>query len=123
MHLVLEGGVVAVLDGLHAGGDSCDDVFWLVVDEENVGVWGAKAFGSVVVDFGLGLGEVEGVRPCVVVEGFDPMVSGAETGFHGVGHVGEDAGADAGSLETLSPVDHGDVELSPEVGVGVDEGG
>ncbi len=86
-------------------------------------MWGAEAFGGVVVDFGLGLGEVEGVGPGVVVEGFDPGVTGAETGFHGVGHVGEDAGAHAGALEALGPVDHGGVELGPEVGVGVDEGG
>ena len=49
--------------------------------------------------------------------------AGDEAGRHGVGHVGEDAGADAGALETLRPVDHGEVELGPEVDVGGDEVG
>ena len=123
LHLVFEGGVVGVLDGLHAGGDGGGDVFGTVVDEEDVFGWGGEAFGGVAVDFGLGLGEVEGVGPGVVVEGFDPGVASAESGLHGIGHVGEDAGTNTGALEALDPVDHGRVELAPEIGIGVDEGG
>ena len=50
-------------------------------------------------------------------------IAGAKACLHGVGHVGEDAGADAGSLETLRPGEHGWVELWPRVDVGGDEGG
>jgi hypothetical protein len=110
--------VGGVLDGLHAGGEGGFDVFGAVVDEEDVSGWGLETFGGVAVDGWLGLGEVEGVRPGVVVEGFDPGMEGAETGLHGVGHVGEDADADAGALETLRPVDHGRVELAPVLDVG-----
>ena len=110
-----------VLDGLHAGGEGGFDVFGAVVDEEDVWGWGGEAFGGVAVDGWLGFGEVESVRPGVVVEGFDPGVQGAETDLHGVGHVGEDADADAGALETLRPVDHGRVELAPVLDVGGDE--
>ena len=122
-HLLLEGEVVGVLDGLHANGEGCGDVFGAVVDEEDVFGRGGEAFGCVAIDFGFGFGEVEGVGPGVVVEGFYPGVAGAEACFHCVGHVGEDAGADAGVLETLDPVEHGRVDEAPEVGVGVDEGG
>ncbi len=64
--------MVGVLDGLHACGEGGGDVFGLVVDEEDVFGWGLQAFGGVLVDRGLGLGEVEGVGPGVVVEGFEP---------------------------------------------------
>ena len=49
-------------------------------------------------------------------------MAGEDACGHGVADVGEDAGADAGALEGLCPVDHGEVELAPEIGVGVDEG-
>ncbi len=106
--------MVGVLDGLHAGVEGGGDVFGLVVDEEDVFGRSLEAFGGVLVDLGLGLGAVDGVGPGVVVEGFDPGVTGAETGFHGVGHVGEDAGADAGALELFDPGEHGWVEGGPE---------
>ena len=112
MHLLLEGGVSGVLDGLHADGEGGFDVFGSVVDEEDVGGWGAETFGGVEVDGGFGLGEIEGVGPGVVVEGVDPGVAGAEACLHGVGHVGEDAGADAGALEALGPVEHGGIECA-----------
>ena len=102
------------MDGLHADGEGGFDVFGAVVEEEDVCGRGLEAFGGVEVDGGFGFGEVEGVGPGVVVEGFDPGVAGAEAGLHGVGHVGEDAGGDAGSLETLCPVEHGWVEGGPE---------
>ncbi len=123
MHLALKGGVVGVLDGLHPGGECGVDVFDLVVDEEDVGGRGAHAFGGVAVDRRFGLGEVHGVRPGLMVEGLDPLMTRAEAKLHGVGHVGEDAGADACALETLNPVEHRRVEGGPVVGVGVDEGG
>jgi hypothetical protein len=63
------------------------------------------------------------VGPGVVVEGVDPGVAGAKACLHGVGHVGQDAGADAGALETLCPFEHGRIELRPQVGVGGDERG
>jgi hypothetical protein len=122
-HLLLEGGVVGVLDGLHADGECGGYVFGAVVDEEDVGGRSGEAFGGVEVDSGFGLGEVEGVRPGVMVEGFYPGMAGAEAGFHGIGHVGEDSGADAGALEALDPIEHGRIDEAPEVGVGVDEGG
>ena len=58
----------------------------------------------------------------MVVEGFDPGVAGAEAGFHGVGHVGEDAGADAGALERWTQSSMGGLRWT-RVGVGGDEGG
>ena len=122
-HLLLEGGVVGILDGLHSGGEGGGDVFGAVVDEEDVGGGGGHAFGGVAVDGGFRLGDVEDVRPGVVVEGLDPGMAGAEAGLHGVAHVGEDAGADAGALEAVDPVEHGRIELAPEVNVGGDEGG
>ena len=125
LHLALEGGVVAaiVLDGLHAGGAGCGDVLFAVVDEEDVGGWGSESFSGVAVDLEFGLSESERVRPGMVIEGFDPGVTSAETCLHGVGHVGEDAGADAGAMQTLHPIDHGRIELAPEVDVGFDEVG
>ena len=111
--------MVGVLDGLHADGQGGGDVFCTVVDEEDVGGWSAEAFGGVEVDGGLGFGEIEGVGPGVVVEFVEPAaVLCEEARFHGVGHVGEDADANTGALETLRPVDHGLIELAPEVGVG-----
>jgi hypothetical protein len=83
---------------------------------------GVEGLGSVEVDGGLGLGEVEGVRPGVVVEVLDPVVAGKQTDLHGVAHVGEDTGREAGALEGLRPLDHGKVELAPEIDVGGDEG-
>jgi hypothetical protein len=121
VHVVLEGGVVVVFDGLHAGGECGVDVLGLVVDEEDVFRWGLQALGGVAVDCGFGFGDVEGVGPGVVVEGFDPGVAGAESGLHGAGHVGEDAGADAGALEALDPVEHRWVEGGPHVRVGCHE--
>ena len=56
-----------------------------------------------------------------MVEGFEPGVPAGEAGGHGVADVGEDAGADACALEALGPVEHGLIELAPEVGVGVDK--
>ncbi len=49
-------------------------------------------------------------------------MAGEDTCGHGIANVGEDAGADASVLEGLRPVDHGEIELAPEIGVGVDEG-
>jgi hypothetical protein len=121
VHLLLEGVMRRVQDGLHADGESGFDVFSAVVDKEDVFGWGVEAFCGVEVDGGLGFGEVEGVRPGVVVEGFDPVVAGAEAGLHGVGHIGENAGGDAGALQVLGPVEHGEIEGGPEVGVGGDE--
>ena len=81
MHLLLEGCVSGVLDGLHAGSDGGGDVLGSVVEEEDV-FWGSlEALGGVLVYLGLGFREIDGVRPGVVVEGFDPCVTGAETGF------------------------------------------
>jgi len=121
VHVLLEGVMSRVLDGLHADSESGVDVFGLVVDEEDVGGWGVEAFGCVEVDGGLGLRKIHGVGPGVVVEGFDPVVAGAKACLHGVGHVGQDASADAGALQALDPLEHGWVELAPEIGVGVDE--
>ena len=110
-----------VLDGLHAGCDCSGDVFRFVVDKENIFGRSLEALGGVLVDLRLGLGAIDGVGPGVVVEGLDPCVAGTEPGLHGVGHVGEDAGADAGALELVDPGEHGRVEGGPEVGVGGDE--
>ena len=119
MHLLQEGCVIGVLDDLHAEVEGGGEVFGSVVDEEDVGGWSAEAFGGVEVDGGLGLGEVERVGPGVVVEFVDPFAVLCEQPCgHGVGHVGEDADADAVVLEALCPVDHRWVELSPEIGVG-----
>ena len=109
MHLLLECGVGGVVDGLHADGEGGFDVFGFVIEEEDVCDWGAEAFGGVEVDGGLGFGEVETVGPCVVIEGFDPLVTRSEAGLHGIGHIGEDSGGDAGSLKALHPVEHGEV--------------
>jgi hypothetical protein len=76
-HLALEGRVVGVADGLHAGFDCGGDVFFSVVDEENVGGRGFKALGGVAVDFELGLGNLEQVGPGAVVEVGDPGRAGA----------------------------------------------
>jgi len=75
----------------------------------------------VEVDGWLGFGEVESVGPNAMVEGAEPVVSCDEAGGHCVADVGEDAGADAGTLETLRPREHGLVDLRPEVEVGGDE--
>ena len=104
--------MVEVLDGLHAGAMGGVDVLLAVVDEEDVGGWGVEAFGGVGVDGGFGLGDVEGVGPGVVVEVVEPVESRDDAGRHRVADVGEDAGADAGALETLRPLDHGEVELA-----------
>ena len=123
MHLLLEGWVSGVLDGLHAGGEGGGDVLGSVVEEEDVFGRSLQALGGVIVDLGLGLGEIDGVGPGVVVEGFDPGVAGAEASFHGVGHVGEDARGDAGALELRDPGEHGWVEGGPVFGVGGDQVG
>ena len=120
MHLLLEGWVSGVLDGLHAGGEGGGDVLGSVVEEEDVFGRGLKALDGVQVDLGLGLGEIDGVGPGVVVEGFDPGMAGAEASFHSVGHVGEDAGGDAGALELSDPGEHGWVKGGPVFGVGGD---
>ncbi len=57
-HVVLEGSVVGVLDGLHAGVECCLDIFGTVVDEQNTGEWGIERLGGVLVDGRLWLGEV-----------------------------------------------------------------
>jgi hypothetical protein len=121
VHLALEGGVVEILDGLHAAGDGGVDVLGLVVDEEDVGSWGLERLGGVTVDGGLGFGEVDGVGPDVVVKGFDPEMTSTEANLHVLWHVGEDAGTDAGALEASRPFEHGRVELRPEIGVCFDE--
>ena len=123
MHLVHEGCVGGVEDGLHADGEGGFDVLGAVVEEEDVCGRGAEAFGRVEIDGGFGFEKVEAVGPGVVIEGLDPKVTGAEACLYGVGHVGQDAGADAGALEALRPFEHGGVELRPEVGVGGDEFG
>ena len=110
-HLLFEGVVRGVLDGLHAGGESGGDVFGFVVDEEDIFRGGLKAFDCVAVDGLFGLGEVEGVGPGVMVEGVEPEVLCEEAGGHGVADVGEDAGADAGLLKALREFEHGRVEL------------
>ena len=71
---MFEGDVVGVLDGLHAYCEGGGNVFGAVIDEEDVCGRGVEALGGVEVDFGFGLGEVEGVGPGVVVEGFYPWV-------------------------------------------------
>lgn len=75
------------------------------------------------VDRGIGLGGFEAVGPGAVGKLVEPGVFAEDAGLHGIGHVGEDAGGDAGSVEALRPLGHGEVEVGPEVGVGVDEGG
>lgn len=121
-HEVLEGSVVGVLDGLHAGVESGLDVVGSVVDEEDAVDWGLERLGGVVVDSRFWLGEMEGVGPGAVVKAREPGMAGEDTRGHRIADVGEDAGADAGVLEGLCPVDHGEVELAPEIGVGMDEG-
>jgi hypothetical protein len=123
VHLVLEGAMGRVLDGLHAYGQGCGDVFGLVVDEEYVFGGSVEAFDGVEVDGGLRFGEVECVGPGVVIEGVEPVEFCEDAGCHGVGHVGEDAGRNVGALETLCPFEHWGVDLGPEVGVGCDEAG
>ena len=120
-HLLFEDGMGGVLEGLHACGESGGDVFGFVVEEEDVFRWGLKAISCVLIDLRFGLGAIDGVRPGVMVEGLDPCVARAESGFHGIGHVGEDAGADAGALEFVDPGEHGRVESGPEIGVCGDE--
>ncbi len=56
MHFTLEGGVVGVLDGLHACGEGGFDVVGAVVDEEDLSGRNAEAFGGMVVDGGFGFG-------------------------------------------------------------------
>ncbi len=111
MHLLFEGLLGCVLDGLHADGVGGFDVFGAVVEEEDVGGWCVEALGGVEIDGRFGFGETEGVGPGVVVEGFDPGMTGAEAGFHGVGHVGEDASADAGAAKIFGPFEHGWIEV------------
>ena len=110
-----------VLDGLHAGEAGGFDVVEAVVDEEDLLGWGVEALGGVGVDFGFGLGDFEGVGPGAVVEVGEPGELAEDADVHAVAEVGKDAGADAGVLEGLGPLDHGDVEVGPEVGVGVEE--
>ena len=112
-----------VLDGLHADGVGGFDVFGFVVEEEDVGRWGAQALGGMEVNGGFGFGEVDGVRPDVVGEFVDPAVAGAKAGFHRARHVGEDAGGDARLLKTARPGEHGWVEGGPVVDVCGDESG
>lgn len=123
MHLALEGGVVGVLDGLHACGVGGCNVFGTVVDEEDVCRFGLESFGCDAVDFQFRLGQVESVGPSVVIEIVDPGVTGTKSCFHCVGHVGEDAGADAALLKAANPVEHWGVERAPEINVGGDEVG
>lgn len=53
----------------------------------------------------------------MVVKGDDPRVFGGEAGGHGIADVREDAGADSCTLQVLDPVEHGGVDLAPEVGI------
>jgi hypothetical protein len=117
-----EGRVRGVLDGCHAGGAGCGDVLLAVVDEEDIGGREAESFGGVGVDGRIGLGDAEAVREGVVREAFEPGKAGADAGFHCVAEVGEDSGGDLGAVELLGPADHGEIGLSPELGVGLDEG-
>jgi hypothetical protein len=119
-HLLFEGVVRGVLDGLHADRESGSDVFGFVIDEEDIFWRSSKAFGGVAVDGGFGFGEVERVGPGAMVEGAEPVVFFEEAGGHGVADVGEDAGADAGVLQTLGELEHGGVGLRPEIDVGGD---
>src|SRR3981189_652266 len=96
----MRGGV----DGLHADGYGCVDIFEAVVEEEDNFRCGTEAFGGVEVEGGFGFGEIDGVRPGVVVEGIDPLVTGSEAGFDGVGHVGEAAGPQGRARGVASPV-------------------
>lgn len=123
VHLLLELGVIAVLNGLHSDGVGGFDVLDAVVEEEDVGWRSVEALRGVVVDGVLGLGEVERVGPGVMIEVLNPGVLGSEAGLHGVGHVGEDADTNAGALQVACPVEHRWVEGAPVVGVGGDEGG
>jgi hypothetical protein len=122
LHFSIKGGVIDVLNGLHAGSVGRLDVFWAVVDEEDVGGGGVKRLGGVDVDGGFGLGEVEGVGPSTSVEVGKPIEAGDEAFGHGVADIGEDAGGDAGSLKVLRPGQHREVDLAPEVEIGGDEG-
>ena len=65
------------------------------------------------IDGGFGFGEVERVGPGAMVEGAEPVVFFEEAGGHGVSDVGENAGADAGVLQTLGELEHGCVEWRP----------
>jgi len=113
--------VGAVLDRLHAGVVGGFDVFEFVVEEEDVEGRLGEALGGVPVDGGVGLGGVEAVGPGAVIEVIEPGVFAADTKFHGIGHVGKDAGGYAGAMEALGPLGHGEVEVGPEVGVGIEE--
>jgi len=121
VHLREEGRVGAVLDGLHAGVVGGFDVFELVVEEEDVEGRLREALGGVAVDGGVGLGGGEPVGPGEVVEVPQPGVFAEDAGLHLVADVGEDAGGDAGAMEGLGPLGHGEVEVGPEVGVGIVE--
>jgi len=122
LHLPLKGGVVEVLDGLHASGVGGLNIFDSVVEEEDVGRRNIQAFGGVMVDGKLGLGDVEDVGPGVVVEVLNPGIAGEQPGLHSIAHVREDAGGYARSLERLGPLKHRLIDPSPEVDVGGDEG-
>ena len=121
--LLDEGLVGAVLDGLHAGVAGGFEVFEFVVDEEDVEGGEAEAVGCMAVDGEVWLGGREPVGPGDVLEVSEPGVFADYAKFHLVGHIGEDAGGDAGALEALGPLGHGEVEIGPEVGVGVVEVG
>ena len=116
--------VIAVLDGLHAGGDGGFDVVLTVVDEEDMGGVGLEAFGGVDVDGGFGLGEIEGVGPGAVVEGarasriWRQMPSAMASPMLERMPVRKPV-----RWRRCGPVDHGGVELCPEIDVGDDEVG
>jgi hypothetical protein len=117
-HLLFEGSVGGVPEGLETERLCGGDVVFAVVEEEDVGRRGAEGFGGFQEYFRLGLGHVEGVGPRAVVEAGEPREPGHDALGHAVPDVGEDAGPDASVLQTGGPLDHRQVKAAPEVDVG-----
>lgn len=117
-HLAHESGEVGEVECLKAKGVCGDDVLFAVIDEQDVFGCRVQGFGGSEVDGWFGLCHEHRVRPCAVVEAGEPWQPGEDAVGDGVADVGEDARADSGVLQTASPLDHGQVEVGPDVDVG-----
>jgi len=99
------------------------DILGLVVDEEYLRGVSVESLCGGMVDSQLRLGESKRVRPGAMVEAAEPFEALEEALGHGVTDIGENAGADAGTLKALGPLDHWLIRLSPKVEVGIQQSG
>jgi hypothetical protein len=112
-----------VLNSNHSSFARGENVFFTVVDKEDVAGIFAQAFCGMVIDGKIGLGEAEPVGEGVVVEALEPVKAGQDAGFDRIADVGKDSGLVASVLELGCPLYHVEVELGPNLDIGCEHGG